>query len=46
MTPTEALDLLDQATAQLNTNREGTLRIIEAIRVLREILPEGEGSPP
>lgn len=43
MTPKEALELLDQATAQMSTNRESHARIIEAIRVLRVTLPKEEG---
>lgn len=34
MTPQEALQLLDQAVAQMNTNRETHSRLVEAVDTL------------
>jgi hypothetical protein len=38
MTPEQALDLLDQATAALTTNRASHAQIMEALKVLKDLI--------
>jgi hypothetical protein len=38
MTPDQALKLLDDATATVQSDRKGHLAIVEALQVLREYL--------
>lgn len=40
MTPDQALTLLDQATATVQSDRKGHQAILESLKVLREYLEE------
>lgn len=42
MTPEQAINILDQATAQISASRQDHAVIQQAIQVLREMLPTGE----
>jgi hypothetical protein len=38
MTPEQAVQMLDNAVAQLNINREGHIALVKAVEVLNELL--------
>lgn len=42
MSPQEALRILDQVTSQINTSREGHIKIQEAIAVLSKLIIDKE----
>lgn len=39
MTPDQALQILSQATSQLNTSRAAHLQIMQALEVLQKLIP-------
>lgn len=45
MTNREALQLVDSATAQLNCNRSDHAKIIEALKILLELVEASEVKP-
>lgn len=38
MTPEQAVQMLDNAVAQLNINREGHIALVKAVEVLNELV--------
>lgn len=40
MTPEQALQILSQATSQLNTSRAAHLQIMQALEVLQKLIPK------
>lgn len=45
MTPEQALQILDQATALLQVNRQDQIQIMEALRVLKAAIEEKPTKP-